>query len=599
MHRVIIVFMSLSIMSCAQISGFKYGGQPNVDWSIATSSGVTQGEVAGASADVVAWDDIPYAQPPVGELRWRAPRAIDVSEALIVTKEVTSCVQKASDYAGASGSGIVGSEDCLYLDIKAPSDFRSRKYPVMFWIHGGGNTSGLKDYYDYTKLVSDRGVVVVSTNYRLGALGWFTHPSIQDVQQGLDKTSNFGTLDIIESLRWVQRNIESFGGDPSNVTIFGESAGGHNVYALLVSPLSDGLFHRAISQSGYTSSHSLKDAYNENADNSIIERGSWQIINEFIDDREDQSTLRDRLKSMSARDLVALYYSKNGIDSIPLTTRDGIVIPEIGIIAGLGDAKYSKNVPVIAGANKDEVSLWHGLHRYFVEVDYPLTKLLPPVVTLKDPDLFKIWVRTRSHAWKLRGVDIPLSALEAAGYDNLYAYRFDWDHQKSSMFVDFPNIIGAAHGTDISFVTGEYKFGPISSYIFPKGPERDQMESTIMSAWSNFSKNGTPDSDLPLDWPAFGSSDPIFLHLDKDDLLRTATEKDSMDSLLEKVRLSDVPSDLQKCMIIWESLINIGDPDLDSLASWENGLCDGFDMLQEQKDIQKRLIAQYGTIGIN
>ena len=159
---------------------------------------------------------------------------------------------------GSEGDGYFsGSEDCLYLDIKAPKKRSNNALPVMFWIHGGGNTSGLKDIYDFSKMVNRHDVIVVTINYRLGPFGWFTHPSIQDLQDGLDKTSNFGTLDIISALEWVQSNIAFFGGDKNNVTIFGESAGGHNVFSLLASKKAKGLFHKAIAQSGYTTSISL------------------------------------------------------------------------------------------------------------------------------------------------------------------------------------------------------------------------------------------------------------------------------------------------------------------------------------------------------
>ena len=376
-------------------------------YRIQSSGGIVQGQriTSGGSditsASVVSWFDIPFAQPPVGDLRWRAPRAIDAPVDIIVEKEDTSCVQKSSDYAGADGEGIVGLEDCLYLDIKAPADFASKSYPVMFWIHGGGNTTGLKDYYDFTRLVAAQGVVVVTTNYRLGALGWFTHPAIQGEQKGLDKTSNFGTLDIIESLKWVQGNIAQFGGDAQNVTIFGESAGGHNVFALLASPLAEGLFHRAISQSGYTTSSPKQDAYNENGQNVLIERGAWQIskqLNAGSDVAANSKQMRNLLKSTDARVLVALYYTGDGVDNVPLTTIDGIVIPEVGLLGALGLEEYAKNIPVIAGATKDEVSLWLGLHRYFVDVSYPFTKLLPPAFKVKQPDLFE-FLGTHTLPW--------------------------------------------------------------------------------------------------------------------------------------------------------------------------------------------------------
>jgi para-nitrobenzyl esterase len=206
----------------------------------------------------------------------------------------------------------------------------------------------------------------------------------------LDKISNFGTLDIIEALKWVQGNIDSFGGDATNVTIFGESAGGHNVYALLASPLSDGLFHKAISQSGYTSSHTVADAINKDAKNPLIDRGSWQIVNAMSNSNESSAEIRRTLKNIDARKFVGLYYENDCIDNMPLTTRDGIVIPEVGLLAALGDKRYAKNVPMMAGVTKDEVALWHGLHRYFMATEYRFTKLLPPVVTVKNPELFDL-----------------------------------------------------------------------------------------------------------------------------------------------------------------------------------------------------------------
>ncbi len=568
--------------------------------AINTSTGVVQGQINSRLENVVVWSDIPFAQPPVGDLRWRAPRTLVAPEQFIVPKESTGCVQKASNYGGVEGKGegIVGSEDCLYLDIKAPADFKSKSYPVMVWIHGGGNTTGLKDYYDFSKLVASRGVVVVSTNYRLGALGWFSHPAIQGAQQGLDKTSNFGTLDIIEALKWVQGNIDSFGGDATNVTIFGESAGGHNVYALLASPLSDGLFHKAISQSGYTSSHTVADAINKDAKNPLVDRGSWQIVNAMSNPNESSAEIRRTLKNIDAREFVGLYYENDGIDNMPLTTRDGIVIPEVGLLAALGDKRYAKNVPVMAGVTKDEVALWHGLHRYFMATEYRFTKLLPPIVTVKNPELFDLWVRTRSHAWKLRGVDIPFQALESAGYDQLFAYQFDWDHQESSMFADFPNILGSAHGTDIAFVTGDYKYGPISSYIYPEGSARDEMETSIMGAWSNFALAATPALDLAISWDRFTTLAPTYVHLDKDDLLRSDTEIHSMGSLLDTLADNRVPTELEKCLIVWESLVNVGDPELEAIGDWNNGSCVRFDLLQEQKNIQSRLIAEFGSVSV-
>ncbi|MDG0969185.1 MAG: carboxylesterase family protein [Porticoccaceae bacterium] len=600
MRWVLWIFISLTA-ACADFDLTSDNTESSNALRVQTSSGIVGGRVSALVDNVVAWEDIPFAQPPIEDLRWRSPRSLETPERIIQSRNDTSCIQKASDFAGVPGEGIVGSEDCLYLDIKAPDDFLTKQYPVMFWIHGGGNTSGLKDYYDYSKLADTQKVVVVTTNYRLGALGWFAHPAIQGGQTGVDQAANFGTLDIIESLKWVRRNISQFGGDPTNVTIFGESAGAHNVFALMASPLAKGLFHKAISQSGYTTSDSLADGYNKDGNNPLIDRGSWQIITVLKDAgliADNSTSLRADLKQLDARTLVSFYYKKEGLGTIPLTMRDGIVIPTSGLISALGSAEFAKDIPVMAGATKDEVALWHGLHRYFMNANYRFTKLLPPIITVKNQALFDLWVRTRSHAWKLRGVDQPLQALEEAGYSDLYAYRFDWNHQKSSMFVDFPNILGAAHGTDIAFVTGDYKYGSATSYMYPDGFEREQMERTMMGAWGSFARNGDPDVVLPLKWTRFTSQNPAYLHLDKDELLKMDTELHSLQSLLDSISIDIIPSDLEKCLIVWESLVNVGDPDIVAFNQWNESACRDIDIRRKQQDINEALRVEFGSISV-
>jgi para-nitrobenzyl esterase len=623
MKRLLIILVLLSMASCALFTPQASFVELRHEHRVATSSGTVQGEFAESSGNssqtstVLKWLDIPYAQPPIGDFRWRAPRPLQTPGAMIESKDNIVCVQPATDYGGASasnGESVVGTEDCLYLDISAPKDSveaaaLSRKdYPVMVWIHGGGNTTGTKNYYDFTKLVESQKVIVVTLNYRLGALGWFTHPAIQDVQAGgdgldqLDGSSNFGTLDIIQALHWVQNNIGQFGGDRNNVTIFGESAGGHNVYTLLASPLAKGLFHKAIAQSGYTISNSLKDAYNAKAANSYVTRGSWQVVEDLLVKQQGRSQqsyssqeLYRLLKNVDAGEFIALYNRTDKIAYIPLTTDDGIVIPKQGLLAALADPQYAKNVPVISGANKDEVTLWLGLHRYFINVGYPLTRLLPPRMTIKDPQLYRFWVRTRSQAWKARGVDEPLDALELAGYSDLYAYRFDWDDQKKSFFADFPNIIGAAHGTDISFVTGDFKYGPITSYIYPEGKARDQMQRTVMNIWGDFAVSATPDKSLPFQWQGYNSADKAYVHLDKDEFLALDFETETLDSLLEGIVNFNDASYAEKCILVWETLINIGDADIPRYKAWNNSHCAKFDARAEQNKIAKKLIEKYGS----
>ena len=585
----------LILSSCAYIDKAPPAGSI-VDLTVKTSSGTVRGALSDINNSAVDWSDIPFAQPPVGDLRWRAPRAISEPNRVITATDDNACVQEASEYAGVPGIGIVGNEDCLYLDITAPYEYANTKYPVMFWIHGGANTSGTKDYYDFSNFAAEKNVVVVTVNYRLGALGWFSHPAIQETQTGLDQSSNFGTLDLIEALKWVQRNIHKFGGNSKNVTIFGESAGGHNVFALLASPLSKGLFHKAISQSGYVATSSYESAYNIDGQDKLVERGSGQILQDILQPDHNLEQQKNILKNIDASSFMELYLRDNAIDRIPLTTRDGIVIPKIGILAALGDQKYAKRIPVISGTTKDEYSMWLGLNKYFTDAKKPFFGLLPPVFSLKNPDLYDVWVRTRSHAWKIRGSDEPLNALEEAGYEDLFSYQFDWDHQEKSWFADFPSIFGATHGIEIAFLTQDYSFGPISEYIYPKGEARDEMESVMMSAWSDFAKHGDPSFNLPIAWPAYNSKNRSFVRLDKNDLLRSDTETHDLRSMLEEMMTSEIPSDVEKCLIALESFLNIGDSDISALATLNNGSCNEIEVFYDIESIKGYYLSRFGSI---
>ena len=307
------------------------------DLIVSTTSGVSHGY---KKNKVVVWEDIPFAQPPVGNLRWKAPKKILQNKKIIQPKENNFCIQRNSSFGGPSDFSdelISGSEDCLYLDIFAPSKKSQELRPVMFWIHGGANTSGLKDLYDFSKLVRKHNVVLIRINYRLGPFGWFTHPAIQDLQDGIDKTSNFGTLDIISALEWTNQNIEQFGGDPNNITIFGESSGGHNVLSLLVSERAKGLFHKAISMSGYTESISPQNAYRQDSVSFSSNHTSWEVVNRIIESKQISKTqdkykkidIRKLLLGMSAKEFYK-YYDRKNYEDIPLLTNDGYVIPSIG-----------------------------------------------------------------------------------------------------------------------------------------------------------------------------------------------------------------------------------------------------------------------------
>ena len=557
---------------------------------IKTSSGIVYGILKN---NVISWDDIPYAKPPVGNLRWMAPREISKTNQIIKPKKDNFCIQEPSGLGGSEGDSFFsGSEDCLYLDIKTPNKDHSELLPVMFWIHGGGNTTGLKDIYNFSAMVKNHNVIVVTINYRLGPFGWFTHPSIQNFQNGLDKTSNFGTLDIIAALKWVRLNIELFGGDPNNVTIFGESAGGHNVLSLLVSKEAKDLFHAAISQSGYTTSYSIADAFAQVEMSPTYNHTSSNVVNKILNDnsfvisqtKNESLIIREILKSLSAEDFFSYYVKRNSYEEIPLLTADGIVIPSIGLKQALSKNEHINNVPTIAGSNKDEVKLWLASAEYFVELDYSIlgSILRIPKVKLKDKEAFNIFNSYRSRAWKIRGVDDPLRSLQKAGNDDLYAYRYDWDDHRKFFIADFKELIGSAHATEIPLLTGNNELvGKYGFLIYPNGPSKRFTSRNMMKFWTNFAKEGKPGiSSNGVMWGKYNYQDDgvsNFMILDKRDSLKMDLDSYSFSSLVKDLYKEDAISDLEKCVVLFQMLTYAGDDLYDDYIEEYPGKCDRAD----------------------
>jgi para-nitrobenzyl esterase len=263
-----VLAISLCFFVCASLEAYSAT-------TVTVEGGQIQGDIE-ADGKVSVFNGIPYAAPPVGELRWKAPQPVVSWTGLRdATKFGPVCPQKDSgdgdflkrlvdgqgmgffrktifNLAVGLSSSAPQSEDCLYLNVRTSNLGGAEKQPVMVWIHGGGHQtgSGSEDFYQSNSLVL-KGVVLVTFNYRLGPFGYFAHPGLSAESENR-VSGNYGTLDQIAALRWVRDNIAAFGGDPSNVTIFGESAGGESVAHMMASPLARGLFHRAIMQSGST-----------------------------------------------------------------------------------------------------------------------------------------------------------------------------------------------------------------------------------------------------------------------------------------------------------------------------------------------------------
>ncbi|MFP6655734.1 MAG: carboxylesterase family protein, partial [Myxococcota bacterium] len=431
-----------------------------------------------AEHDTHAWLGLPYAKPPVDELRWRAPEPPEAwADTLDALGFGSPCVQLGSSLGGVPSDdpdGFVGAEDCLYLNIWAPRSEPDRvasgedRLPVMVWIHGGGNQVGHSGLamYDGARLAGTENVVVVSFNYRLGPFGWFSHAALRASAAAAPEASgNFGTLDQLRVLEWVEGNIEEFGGDPGNVTIFGESAGGTNVLAMLLIDGAQGLFQRAISQSGSTDTVSRAQA--ENALSAEIpgqRHSSAEIVAALFEaagvvpDREaargyaaslPDGDLADFLRGRSPQEIVNAYRNPDRPDSleVPRLIRDGGLLPLEDWNTAFREGRFNR-VPIMLGSNRDEMKLYLSgdpdhVHQFF-----------GMIYRIRDREDYERRSRYHSDLWRVRGVTTPALALSDSGESEVFVYRFDWDELPHFMGENLAVLFGAAHGFEIPFVFG-------------------------------------------------------------------------------------------------------------------------------------------------
>lgn len=524
-----LVFPVFTLLACSR--GPSRGGKPAPE----TLRNPPAGPVVGIREqyDSFAWLGIPYAQPPVGPLRWRAPQPLPSwNEPRQAVVPGAPCMQYPSRFGGVPGptGKPAGSEDCLTLDLYSPrlsADDLSRgsRLPVMVWIHGGGNTIGSSQLYHGGHLASAHRVLVVAVQYRLGPFGWFRHPAIRaGAADPIEASGNFGTLDLIAALQWVRRNIAAFGGDPDNVTIFGESAGGTNVFTLLLSPLARGLFQRAIVQSG-----GMRFSAPEEGEQGEGPHTSTAVVLRWLE-RETRSRTEARtrlaratpqeiaegLRALPAGDLLSLYEpGPAGMIRMPLVFRDGTVLPAEDPLELLAQGQY-RQVPVILGTNRDEMKLFFSQRPELVQ--YRLW-IFPRI---RDPRLYELFSEYASRMWKATGADEPAERMRAVQGPSVFVYRFDWDEEPRRLGVDLATLLGAAHGLEIPFVFGHFDLGRASGLLFTKEnePGRRALSAAMMSYWAEFAWRGAPgrgrnDDLVPwLPWDPTTPEAPKFLIFD-------------------------------------------------------------------------------------
>jgi para-nitrobenzyl esterase len=444
-----------------------------------------------------AFRALPYAAPPTGNLRWRPPRrAASWSGIRDATAYPPSCPQTASAFAPPAPF----SEDCLFLNVSTPTLHRDAARPVLVWIHGGGLTQDAGRNYDGANLAAD-GTVVVTINYRLGPLGFLAHPALARRPGG--PSGNYGLMDQQAALRWVQRNIRAFGGDPHNVTIAGESAGGLSVLAHLVSRGSRGLFQHAIVQSGSFALNQQPLAAAEAAGESFAAAAGCP----------DQTARCLRQLPVSQ-----LLYPGAAIPGVI----DGKVLTE-SIGAALAAGRFAR-VPVLNGVNHDE-------NRLFVTLGFPVVggTNVPIPETPVTPDNYQRNIAAVLGVSATRAAQVaaeyPLGAYDSAPaafstlvsdvgfvcpavqvdrwtsrYVPTFAYQFD-DDAAPHVFTP-PGFLPpvATHGDEL-----QYLFDlPNAGFPTPLDPAQQRLAATMRAAWASFAATGNPTS-AAVPWPSFNA----------------------------------------------------------------------------------------------
>ena len=401
-----------------------------------------------------------------------------------------------------SSGAFTGSEDCLYLNVWRPAT-QERNLPVYFWIHGGGNSIGSagEPRFFGDRLASRANMVVVTTQYRMGPLGWFTHESLRRGDP-LDDSGNYGNLDIIKALRWVRANIEAFGGDPENVTVAGQSAGGFNVCALIISPEAKGLFHKAISESG-----------GFNGISPAAGAASAQAAISKILAKDGLTALPPKgaayLRGKSAREIFEGYsVAPSGfLSGFVSVFNDGAVVRAEGKDALNDPAKYNR-VPTIPGTNKEEFKVFlRGTYSPETEAAYQANVL------------------RQSESWRATGVDEPATAMTTSG-QNVYAYQFNYGAYNKDGFNAWPTavptevkgttkmynyaiMLGAAHSLDIAFFFGNWDYLVRPDLIFREDnePGREALSEDMVAYLASFVRTGSPGTVRGVLWKPWSNEE--------------------------------------------------------------------------------------------
>ncbi|MFW9911671.1 MAG: carboxylesterase/lipase family protein [Candidatus Thorarchaeota archaeon] len=470
-------------------------GSWNNEPTVQTVYGLVEGY---SDKNTWCWKGVPYAAPPVGDLRWRAP--VDPIPWL--------GIRKTKRFGNSAAQvmlimGETGSEDCLYLNIWRPKDSET-ELPVYMYIHGGGNSIGSSATASYygNAVAEKSNMLYISVNYRLGAMGWFMHPAVTGTGSPDDQSGNYGTLDLVKSLEWIRNNITAFGGDPNNVTIAGESGGAFNVLSLLISPSAKGLFHRAVVESGIASVWSTEEAITQSEELLVAllikdrKAANEEEAQKYISEMQNDA-INEYLRSKSAFTITKGIPTMDfGMAQWRTIFADNAVIPKDGYDV-FSSGEWANKVPVIIGCTKDEMKLFGHFRK-------------DTLLSAREYDL--VW-GYHSMLWRANGVDNPASKMTSNSETPVYVYRFDWGSPDDKGVSVLPGnkgeALGAHHGSEIPFFlgTGESDFAILIGKTHTKDnqPGREKLTDLCMNYLANFARSGNPNTDGLPRWPKWNN----------------------------------------------------------------------------------------------
>lgn len=471
-----------------------------------TQARIGAGMVEGAAKDgVLSFKGIPFAAAPVGSLRWQPPKAVTP----------WTGVRKALDYGpdcmqepfpmDAAPLGVTPAEDCLYVNVWRPQQMASQKLPVMFWIYGGGFVNGGSSptVYDGSEFAKS-GVVLVSFNYRLGRFGAFAHPALS-AEQPAGPHVNYGLMDQIAALKWVRENVAAFGGDPSNVTIFGESAGGMSVFTLMTTPLAQGLFHKAIVQSGGGRTAAISPRAIRGTPDSAEAIG-LAFAKKFGIEGEGAAALA-KLRALPAAELAKNLNLMTMMIGDP--TYIGGPVQDGQIIVGSPSEQFAAGkgarVPLMIGATSMDIGLMQA--RTVDEVFALFGPRAAAARAIYNPanstNVQEVSFRVGGDLFMVEPARHVARVLAARGQP-VYQWRFSYVAE--SMRKEWP---GAPHATDIPFA-----FNTVAARYGKDLTENDAAAARAMHAyWVAFAKHGKPEVAGQPRWPVYEEKSDIIMDL--------------------------------------------------------------------------------------